>query len=157
MINIITGQVNAGKTTKLIEIFNTLGKGDGFINRKIYIDNCYVGQEIVKLSNGKSKVWSYKGATPKKWKQVFSYETYSFSENGLKFAESIISEILNLELEPIYIDEIGPLELQGKGFNKIFNDCVSSGKDLYVVVRECCVNAVIEKYDIENYKIIYPY
>ncbi|WP_190285246.1 hypothetical protein [Clostridium sp. JN-1] len=56
MINIITGSVNSGKSTKLVNIYKSLGKGDGFFNRKIYNGNCYIEQEIVRMSNGESMV-----------------------------------------------------------------------------------------------------
>lgn len=154
MINIVTGRVNSGKTTKLINIFDTLKNGDGFCNRKIYVDGCYMGQEIVRISNGESRLWSIKGIKPDKWNQAFCYESYSFSKEGLEFAENIIGSILNLDIEPIYIDEIGPLELQGKGFCKLFKRCLASNKEIYVVIRESCVEAVIDKYDIDNYKIV---
>ncbi|WP_315117402.1 nucleoside-triphosphatase [uncultured Clostridium sp.] len=155
MINIVTGKVNSGKTSKLIDIFNTLGKGDGFFNRKIYIDGCYIGQEIVVMSTGESRAWSHRVIPPGKWQQDFCYETYSFSKDGLEFAENIITPLLSSAIEPIYIDEIGPLELQEKGFHKLFMSSVVSKKELYVVIRESCIKDVIEKYNIENYKMIY--
>jgi nucleoside-triphosphatase THEP1 len=155
MINIITGKVNSGKTSKLIDIFNMLGEGDGFSNRKIYVDDCYIGQEIVVMSSGESRVWSYRGIPPEKWQQAFCYEKYSFSKDGLEFAENIITNLLSSAIEPIYIDEIGPLELQEKGFHKLFKRCVLSRKEIYVVIRESCIKAVIEKYNIEGYKIIH--
>lgn len=155
MINIITGSINSGKTSKLIDIFHSLRKGDGFYNRKVYIDDYYIGQEIVLISNGESSRWSTRGIKPQKWQEAFSYETYSFSREGLEFAENIIASIINLDIEPIYIDEIGPLELQEKGFHKLFKSCLEAKKEVYVVIRESCVEAVIKKYNIENYRIIY--
>lgn len=155
MINIITGSVNSGKTKKLIDIFNTLEKGDGFFNRKIYIDDHYIGQRIIRISSRESRVWSNRGIPIEKWQQAFYYETYSFSKEGLEFAENIITSLLSSDIEPIYIDEIGPLELQKKGFHELFKSCLSSRKEIYVVIRESCVKDVIEKYNIQNYKIIH--
>lgn len=133
----------------------TVEKGDGFFNRNIYIDDHYIGQRIVKISSGESRVWSNRGIPTEKWQQAFYYETYSFSQEGLEFAENIITFLLSSGVEPIYIDEIGPLELQEKGFHELFKSCLKSKKELYVVIRESCTKAVIEKYNIENYKIIY--
>ncbi|EKQ52837.1 MULTISPECIES: nucleoside-triphosphatase [unclassified Clostridium] len=154
MISIITGSVNSGKTSMLIDIFRKLGKGDGFFNRKIYIDAHYVGQEVVRMQNGESKMWSTRIYQNDNWNEVFKYEKYSFSRNGLEFAESIIESIINSSINPIYIDEIGPLELQGMGFDKLFKKCLGTKKEIYVVIRNTCVNSVIERYNIKMHKII---
>lgn len=157
MINIITGRVNSGKTTELIKIFNRLGKGDGFYNRKLYSDGHYVGQEIVIFSNRKSKLWAYRGPKPENCQQDFCYGEYSFSKEGLEYAENMINSILKSGIDPIYIDEIGPLELQEKGFHNLFKCCLEANKEIYVVIRKSCVEAVIKKYNITNYNIISQY
>lgn len=157
MINIITGRVNSGKTTELIKIFNRLGRGDGFYNRKLYSYGHYVGQEIVILSSRKSKLWACRGPEPENFQQAFCYETYSFSKEGAEYAENTINSILKSGIEPVYIDEIGPLELQEKGFHKLFKCCLEANKEVYVVIRESCVEAVIKKYNIINYRIINVY
>ncbi|KOF57561.1 hypothetical protein AGR56_14535 [Clostridium sp. DMHC 10] len=153
MINIITGSVNSGKSTKLVNIYKNLGKGDGFFNKKIYNENFYIGQKIVRLSSGESVIWSLKGKLPNCWQEEYSYETYSFSRAALKFAEQIINSLLASE-EPIFIDGIGPLELQNKGFHKLFQRCLTLNKELYVVIRKSCVKMIICKYNIKDYKII---
>lgn len=154
MINIITGGINSGKTTELIKIFNRLGKGDGFYNRKLYFNGHYAGQEIVVLSSGKSKLWACREPKLQNFQQSFCYGAYSFSKEGAEYAENTINSILKSGIEPIYIDEIGPLELQEKGFHKLFKCCLETNKEIYVVIRESCVESVIKKYNITNYKII---
>lgn len=56
-VNIIAGEVNSGKTSKLLEIYRQAGQGDGFINAKIYTGPQYAGQRIVWLSTG--EVWTF--------------------------------------------------------------------------------------------------
>lgn len=155
MINIITGDINSGKTSKLIDIFHALGNGDGFYNRKVYSSGHFIGQEIVRLSSGERKLWSCRKYTAENWQEVYCYDVYSFSKEGLNFAEDIIASILRSGTEPIFIDEIGPLELQEKGFHNLFNTCLECGRELYIVIRESCVEAVVNKYNIQDYKIIY--
>lgn len=153
MINIITGSVNSGKSTKLVHIYKSLGKGDGFFNKKIYNENSYIGQKIVRLSTDESIIWSLKGQLPNCWQEECNYKTYSFSKSALKFAEQIINPLLESE-EPIFIDEIGPLELENKGFHKLFQRCVILNNELYVVIRKSCLKLILDKYDIKSYKII---
>lgn len=153
MISIITGSVNSGKSTKLVSIYKSLGKGDGFFNRKIYSENLYIGQEIIRMSNGESMIWSLRGEVPACWQEQYCYADFSFSKAALKFAEEIVNSAIKSN-EIVFIDEIGPLELQNKGFHNLFKCCLIWNKQLYVVVRENCLGAVLRKYKIKNYEII---
>ena len=50
MIHIVTGKMNAGKSTKLGSIYNELQKGDGFISvKRMHYDKVH-GYEIMRLS-----------------------------------------------------------------------------------------------------------
>ena len=152
---IITGKVSQGKTTKLLSIYNDIKKGDGFYNSKIYLKDSYAGQEIVRLSSGESRLLALKrGFIPKVWDEEYSYNVFSFSKSGINFAEMIINDIIEKDISPIFIDEIGPLELQEKGFYNIFKNCLKISTDIYVVIRESCVDEVVEKFSIRNFKII---
>ncbi|MDP4145423.1 MAG: hypothetical protein Q8936_13220 [Bacillota bacterium] len=55
MLYIITGDINSGKTTKLLDIYNRLKRGDGFFNRKKYIDGHYMEQGFIIYLNA---VWN---------------------------------------------------------------------------------------------------
>lgn len=154
-IYIITGKVNQGKTTKLLSIYNEIKKGDGFYNSKVYLNNSYAGQEIVRLSTSESRILTLKKEfIPRVWDEEYSYNVFSFSKNGISFAESIVNDILKKDIHPIFIDEIGPLELQGKGFHDIFNTCLKTSADICVVIRESCVGEAIKKFNIANLKKI---
>lgn len=155
MVYIITGNFNQGKTTKLLSLFNEEKRGDGFYNRKVFKDDIYIGQEIVSFSTGESEALCLKEwVLPENWDEDCRYDVYSFSKKGLKLAEEIAQRILKNGVKPIYIDEIGPLELQGKGFCHIFKTLLKTKKEMFVVVRESCLESVINEFNIEAYKII---
>lgn len=152
---IITGEINSGKTTKLISIYKKLGYGDGFALTKIYMDNNYIGQNIVRLSSGKGRCFSFKrNHIPLLWDKFINYENYSFSKQGLLFANEIINEILMFGIEPIFIDEIGPLEILGSGFYSIFSKILKANKELYFTTRKDCLEEVISFFKISDYTII---
>lgn len=154
-VNIIAGEVNSGKTSKLLEIYHQAGQGDGFINAKIYIGLQYAGQRIVWLSTGESMDFSYrKDFIPDNWDEKYCYDAYSFSNKALDFADQIISEALKRDAEPVFLDEIGPLELQNKGFYDILKRILSSNREIYITVRKSCVEQVIMQFNITNYNII---
>lgn len=154
-VNIITGEVNAGKTTKLLSIYREMGLGDGFINIKVYKAGQYTGQKIVRLSTGESEYFSFKKEfIPSNWDEEYSYDVYSFSRRGLIFAYNIISDMIVKDVEPVFIDEIGPLELQKKGFFNIFSLLLKIKKEIFVTVRCSCVGSVIKEFGIEKYRTI---
>ncbi len=152
MIHMITGAVNQGKSTQLLGIYRSLQKGDGFYNRKIYHGDCFVGQEIVHLATGESRLFAFRdGFIPENWHEECRYDTFSFSREGLSFGREIIRNALDSNIEPLFIDEIGPLELEGKGFSKLFSSLLAASGEIYLVVRESCLENVVNKFGITEY------
>ncbi len=155
MIVIITGKIDSGKTSRLLSVYNESKAGDGFVIKKVYEHNNNIGQDIVRLSTGDNKPFSLKKSlVPRHWDEVYSYGPYSFSVQGFLFANSIITDAIQMSYEPLYIDEIGPLELQEKGFSDILLLALASKKNLYITVRDTCLQAVIRKFDIHQFEVI---
>ena len=65
-----------------------------------------------------------------------------------------IRKMIFNKVSPIYLDEIGILELHDQCFNKILKQLIDSNLDVYVVIREELIKPIIEKYLIKEYKII---
>lgn len=155
MIYLITGAVNQGKSTRLLSIYRSLKIGEGFYNRKIYRGDTIVGQEIVDLATGESKLFSYReGYIPRNWDEECRYQSFSFSRAGLDFGREIIRNALDSAIGPIFLDEIGPLELEGKGFCKIFMRLLAAPVEMYIVVRIDCLKDVVKKFLVKNYREI---
>lgn len=144
MIHWITGDINQGKSTRLLAIYRDLQQGDGFYNRKIYRNDSVVGQEIVHLSTGESRLFSVRdGFAPPGWREECRYDVYSFSVEGLEFGREILAQACRNHVSPLFIDEIGPLELAGQGFRDIFVGLLRKEVEMYVVVRKSCLDRVI--------------
>lgn len=169
MIHLITGAVNQGKSTRLLSIYRSLQRGDGFYNHKIYHQGNFVGQEIVHLVTGESRLLSFRNGFiphgksfipdgsclfPDDWDEECRYDAFRFSREGLNFGREIIRNALERQLEPIFIDEIGPLELAGKGFYEILKTFIAASTDIYLVVRINCLPEVIDKFSITRYQVI---
>ena len=60
------------------------------------------------------------------------------------------------DISTVILDEIGPLELQGKGWDEWLQRWLNKphGKELIFVVREPIVGEVIERYRMENPEIV---
>ncbi len=130
-------------------------RGDGFISRKTFKNNIFYGYEIVRLSTGESIPLACKSdSTPLLWDEIYTVGLFSFSKKGFIFAESIADEMIKGDANPVFIDEIGPLELEGKGFFKILKELLLTEKDIYITVRKSCLKDVIEVFKLERYEII---
>jgi len=155
MIYIITGGIDEGKTRKIEAIYREMKKGDGWVSRKIFLNEEFVGYEIVKLSTGEKLPLAYKkGYGPSVWDEIYTIGPFSFSKRAFEFAGKIIDEIIKKKINPVFIDEIGPLELQGKGFCPLLERILKTQKDVYIVVRTHCVEDVIKRFNIQGYKIL---
>ena len=154
MIHIVTGKMNSGKSTVLGSIYQKNQDGDGFISvKRMHYDKVH-GYEIMKLSN--------KEFHPLVIREEFSHQKmnvacqigpYLFLEDTLQYVEQEIEDMIQNETSPIYLDEIGQLELYDQCFDSIFRKMVESDLEIYVTVREDLVDKVVEKYQIKDLDI----
>ncbi len=154
-VHIVTGEVNSGKTARLLSIYRSLGCGDGFINAKIFREGHFTGQRIIRLSTGESEIFSIISEfTPPDWDEVYKYGDFSFSGKGQEFAHNAVYSIIGQGIEPVFIDEIGPLELQKKGFYDIMSMLLGTKSEIYTAVRKSCMDSVLKEFNIKAYDII---
>jgi len=153
MLHIITGAIDGGKTRKMLSIYNRLKRGDGFISQKVFHDQKgFVGYEIRRLSTGQKLLLAVKEThLPRDWEDIYRIGPYHFSKKAFIFAENIISEIIASNIEPVFIDEIGPLELKGEGFSSLLERVLEASAEVYIAVRSHCVEEVINKFNIGEY------
>ncbi len=155
MFYIITGKINQGKTTRILSIFAEKRAGDGFITPKLFEEGVFRGYSMVRLSSGESMPFiMLDGQEPANWKNATSYGKFVFSEQALAFAASIVDEIIKNGTSPVFIDEIGPLELAERGFYRAFEKIIATGRDVYVTIRESCVEDMIQKFNLTEYEMM---
>lgn len=69
----------------------------------------------------------------------------------MEFGREIIQNALDRRIELLFIDEIGPLELEEKGFHEILWGVLVAPIEIYLVVRKSCLQKVIHKFAITKY------
>jgi len=79
---------------------------------------------------------------------------YEFYEDVLIKIKHQYQEWIKHQIQPLYIDEIGILELQGECFASILHDVLKYDLDAFITVREDLVDQVIDTFDIKEYDII---
>ncbi|WP_407636664.1 hypothetical protein [Acetivibrio cellulolyticus] len=94
------------------------------------------------------------GYAPYNWVEKYCFDVYSFSKEGFDFAFETIQDVIQKDISPIFVDEIGPIELQEKGFYQLLSQLSSKDCSIYISVRETLLYAVIKKFKLKEYEII---
>jgi nucleoside-triphosphatase THEP1 len=149
-ISIVTGPVHSGKTTFLQKLIkerkNVAGILSPVINDFRYFQNCL---------NGEIKSMEITSEDP----NVLQIGRFHFSQTAFDWASKILKTAINDHAEVVVIDEIGPLELQNKGFAKLLRDILTQDDfngELIIVIREKILDEVLLFFKIkkENVNII---
>ncbi len=137
---ILTGKKGSGKTTMLLNLFGERRDAAGILT-------------ITK--EGKRILFSLPGKMEHQFETDLFFDgeiqkigRFNFDSSAFRWAEGIIAATDFSELKYIVIDEAGPLELNKKGFYellvRIINAVKGSDVSLVIVVREECVDGIIE-------------
>lgn len=132
MIFILTGPVHSGKTTLLEKAVHKFRqskvKVDGFLSKALREGQEVTGYDLFDLREGNS-IPLLRTTGEKEWQRVGSY---FFLPSGLDEAERIILRSKNADLS--VVDEIGPLELSGRGFWPALKQVLFPPQAAYLVV-----------------------
>jgi nucleoside-triphosphatase THEP1 len=155
MIHIVTGSVNSGKTSKLAAMYQFENKGDGFVAVKEMESGVVTAYNAMRLRTMEERLFlAREGFVPEGFDSCCRIGPYRMSKQGLEWVEREVRGLIDQKVSPIYLDEIGDLELEGKGFDSIFRLCLDSGLELYVAVRKDFVEPVLKKYGIQEYDLM---
>lgn len=155
MINIVTGKINSGKTSKLAAIYQFNNEGDGFVAVKVMEDNVITGYRAMRLSTMEERQFIVRDSVaPKDFDTICRIGPYLVSKAGLDWIERETEAMIHVKMSPIYLDEIGLLELEGKCLDRIFQALLSTDLELYISVRNELVDRVLEKYHITDYRLM---
>ena len=114
MIFILTGPVHSGKTTLLRKLVRELKEQEyrleGFLSEAVWEKEETVGYDLFDLKTERS-IPFIRRTGEKEWQKI---GPYFFIPQALAEAEKII--LRSKEADILVVDEVGPLELSGKGF-----------------------------------------
>jgi len=159
-VNIITGEMNAGKTTELIRSYLALPEGtaDGFASTKVFSEQGdFEGYDLKRLATGKTIpfIRLNKPDEVPPPQDSFGFDRFTFQRQTLVAAEQAIRALLSDPLiRTVLLDEIGPVELQGKGFCSALKDLLASDKELYLCINRKNLAPVAKKFGIKAYRLI---
>lgn len=113
MIFILTGPVHSGKTTLLKKVLPELKEGKlricGFLSEVVLKNDKIIGYDLFDLKEEKTLPFIRRSGE-KAWQKIGSFY---FIPEGLAEASKII--LCGRDADILVVDEVGPLELAGKG------------------------------------------
>lgn len=153
MIRIITGPINSGKTTRLIDEYKKCTNGDGFASLKLMNGDDVEGFDVMRLSN-KHRVPFARKNTDGSWKECCSYGPYNFSAEAIEYIDRTTEELIYKEGIMLFLDEIGSLELANRCLHGAMSKILVSGCDAVFTVRDTNLKDVMQKYGMVDAVII---
>ena len=89
-------------------------------------------------------------------KNIFVIGRFVFSKNSFVKAIEILKKAIQNDKDWVVVDEIGPLELKGKGFSTILKTLLKTKESfkLLIVVRETLAEKVIDHFKIDKNKLV---
>ena len=134
----------------MLDIFRSQKKGeaDGFACVKVTDEDSHkVKYRLRRLTSGHEYDFITEKSRPCDFKETFEFERFVFSSEILRFAEEVMDEAMcNPDVRSLFLDEIGALELQGRGFSELIQRMLRSDKDLYLCVNQRHAEAIQKKF-----------
>jgi len=145
---LITGEKNKGKSTLLYKICKNC-KCSGVICLPVFENGMKIGSDVINLLNGKREVFarikdkaSFSGVVMGK---------YVINPEGMNYAIKAIEEGIRSDATLI-IDEVGSLEMRGKGYYKILEKAIQRN-NVVIVVRKSILKKFLKNFP-GNYFIL---
>jgi nucleoside-triphosphatase THEP1 len=155
MVKIVTGKINSLKTTRMVELYKKNHLGDGFVSIKRMIGSKVKSYSVEKLSTGERRLLIIRDEFNDLNEEIAHHiGPYQIIKNTLEFVENEIFKMIKEKTEPIYLDEIGILESEGKAFSHILRAMLNSNLDIVISVRDELLDKIIEMYEIKDYVIL---
>ena len=149
MILILTGPTRSHKTTTLLQWSSRRSDCGGVLTPD--------RSGLRKLYNVKEKKHIPFQKREKKLPSDIEIGNFIFEADSFKKATVWLDEHLtDPTLNYVLIDEIGPLELQGKGWDQWISDSIPKlgDKTLILVVRRKILDEVIQRYHLEEVSVV---
>ncbi|TVR41047.1 MAG: hypothetical protein EA394_06795 [Bacteroidia bacterium] len=147
---IITGPKGSGKSTltaQVIRLLKDRGVEPAGILAPAYFENDHrIGYMVQSVENGSEHLLCKRTEQP----TDNLPGRYKFDPGGLRFGEALLSAEKLAGKDVLIIDELGPFELRGMGWDNVLRDLLPGWQGTVIaVIRESLVEEITRKYDID--------
>ena len=156
MVYLISGRKNEGKTTKLKRLYEGKKNAFGFISEKVNDCGRFTTYNLVDLTTGDKRILAKLASLPlpEDWGEDFNHGPFRFSLSGFEWARKLFVSAADAGAENFFIDELGKLELDGKGHAELIRSALASGIDLYISIRNINVEEAVKIFGMKDHTII---
>lgn len=145
-IYILSGEIKSGKTTRLQNFIKNNTGVDGILAPEI---DGY--RHLFRIKTGEKKLLEYLGDEP--YPELTLKCSYKFLNSVFSWGMQELYKAYKENPEWLVIDEVGPLELNGKALEPMVNKILmenSNDSDIILVVRKNLVDDVIKHYNLHK-------
>ncbi len=149
-ITVFTGPVDSGKTSRVkLEVKNALSMGKnvgGVLSEAVMSGGIKTGYTAVDIRTGRR----IQLVSRRKLDSDIGTGSFYFSRAAFReISDRILSSI---DCDILVLDEIGPLELSGKGYADVVKTLRANFEgDLFLVVRDYLLNRVLRRFRLEKW------
>lgn len=152
---IFVGPINSGKTTRLYQLVKKAKKENkkigGILNLPVMQKGEKIGYDVVDLLTDKKVPFARLNSITKRQEKTDLYlGRWVIFYKGIQFANEALLKAYVCQADLIIVDEVGHLELQGKGLKPMLDKIMDSKLKKILVVRSSLENQVKSLY--KNYK-----
>jgi nucleoside-triphosphatase THEP1 len=151
---IVTGTIGEGKTAWLAKLSGLLReKGvrvGGILALRIVEEGVTTGYDISDISSGDRTSFLRNTGT-----ETMGVERFTMNDAGFNAGRNALDPASNLGNDVVIVDEIGPLELRGKGWSEVLSALLLETRAIVVIaVRNTLTEAVIEQFGLAGARVI---
>jgi nucleoside-triphosphatase THEP1 len=153
-IFIITGNTGDGKSTLMQKVIKDLKsknfKISGFVSPSVTIENQRIGYDLFDLnSNANSEL-----SRIHEMSNSVKIGKFYFQKSGVEFGKNALTIESTNNSQLICIDEVGPWEVDNKGWASSINNLLLNSKTPMIwIVRESLVEEVLENWNLQKHII----
>ena len=152
---ILTGDRQSGKTTFMKELIGIIRekelRPEGFISEGMHEGEDRIGFNLSDIATGSKIELCSMAERPGMIKQG----RFWFSREALKKGNEIIRKAISSRAEIIVVDEVGPLEISGKGWYDAIEDAAAQSDAVQLwTVRKNLVNKAARRWNTGNVTVI---
>ena len=154
-IFILTGTQGSGKTTFLKNLVEYLRKENiligGIIANGFWENNVRTGFDLEDILTGEKILLCQTNPT-EGWEK---FRRFYFNPEGFTFGNKVLNPVNIAKADIIVIDEVGPFELEGKGWTPAIKSLLKTiEKPMIWVVRESLTEDIIAHFKIDDFDVI---
>lgn len=158
-VRLLTGPVDSGKTAWLQRRAELPGRA-GLLSCKRFSGTepgaACIGYDLLFLPSGESMPLARLADHEDADEGWFLFRRFLFSPHAFAAAESWYHGLETCKTEEFLLDEVGPLEMEGRGFARLLSLLLSGEWDLIISTRPSLVTAVQERFSFSAAEILAP-